>query len=55
MVDCPFNIIGKIEENAHNLELPNDNDILPTFNVKDLRSYHDRRLEAKSFLPTMGD
>ena len=32
--------------NAYKLELPNDNYILPTFNVKELRSYHDEDLIA---------
>ena len=39
MVDSPFNIIKKIGENAYNLELPDDYDIFPAFNIKDLRSY----------------
>ena len=32
--------------NAYKLELPNDNYILPTFNVKELRLYHDEDLIA---------
>ena len=49
-VDGPFNIIEKIGENAYTLVLLGDYDILPTFNVKDLKSYHFRRLEDESFL-----
>ena len=41
--------------NVYKLELPDDNNILPTFNVKDLRSYHGKDLRGKSFFPTMGD
>ena len=43
-VDVPSKIIKKIKKNASKLELPNDNNILPTFNVKDLRPYHDEDL-----------
>ena len=39
MVDGPFNIMEKIGENAYNLELLGNFDILPIANVKNLRSY----------------
>ena len=48
-------IINEIGENVYNLELPEVYDILPTFNVKDLRSYHDEDLRASIFFPTMRD
>ena len=49
MVDGPLNIIEKIEENAYKLELPDDYDILPSFSVKDLRSYHGEDLRESLF------
>ena len=56
IVDGPFNIIEKIEENTYNLELPDKLDILPTSNdVKDLRSYHGEDSKASLFFPTMED
>ena len=39
-------IIKKIRDNAYKLELPDDYDISPIFNVKDLRSYHGKDLRA---------
>ena len=45
-VDVPSKIIKKIKKNASKLELPNDNNILPTFNVKDLWPYHGEDLRA---------
>ena len=55
-IDGPSKIIKKIRKNAYKLELPNDNNILPTFNVKDLRPYHGEDLRASFFFfPTMGD
>ena len=54
-IDDPSKIIKKIIKNAYKLKLPDENNILPTFNVKDLRPYHGVRLEGKSFFPTMGD
>ena len=35
--------------NAYKLELLDDNNILPTFNVKDLRPYHGEDLRASIF------
>ena len=55
MVDGPFNIIKKIGENAYNLGLHKDYGILPTFNVKDLRTYHGEDLRAILFFSTLGD
>ena len=49
IVNDTFNIIEKIGENAYNLELPDDYDILPTFNVKDLRSYYVEDLRENIF------
>ena len=40
--------------NAYKLELPDDNNILPTFNVKDLRPYHDEDLRASLFSQLWG-
>ena len=37
-VDGPFKIIEKIGENAYKLQLPDDYEISPMFNVKDLRA-----------------
>ena len=50
-VDDPSKIIKKIWENAYKLELPNEyyNNILPTFNVKDLRFYHGEDSRTNSF------
>ena len=52
-VDDSSKIIKKIGKNAYKLELSDDNDILPTFNVKDLRSYHGEDLRT-NFFPTWG-
>ena len=41
--------------NAYKLEFPDDNNILPTFNVKDLRPYHDEYLRANLFSQVWGD
>ena len=54
MVDGPFNIIEKIGDNAYNLELLDDYDILPAFNVNDLRSYHGIDLRASLFSQLWG-
>ena len=54
-IDGPSKIIKNIGRNAYKLELPNDNNILPTFNVKDLRLYHSEDLRASLFFPTMGE
>ena len=45
-IDGPSKIIKKIGKNAYKLEFPDDNNILATFNVKDLRPYHDEDLRA---------
>ena len=37
-VDGPFKIIEKIGENAYKLQLPDEYEISPMFNVKDLRT-----------------
>ena len=42
-------IIKKIRKNTYKLELHDDNNILPTFNVKDLRPYHGEDLKASLF------
>ena len=48
-IDGPSKIIKKIGKNAYKLEFPDDNNILPTFNVKDLRPYHGEDLRASLF------
>ena len=48
-VDGPSKIIKKIGENSYKLELSDDNNILPTFNAKDLRPYHGKALRANLF------
>ena len=53
-IDGPSKIIKKIGKNAYKLELPDDNNILPTFNVKDLRPYHGEDLRASLFFPNYG-
>ena len=45
-VDGPFKIIEKIGENAYKLQLPDEYEISPMFNVKDLRAYHGEDLRA---------
>ena len=54
-VDGPFKIIEKIGENAYKLQLPDEYEISPMFNVKDLRAYHGEDLRASLFFPAMGD
>ena len=54
MIDGPFNIIEKIGENAYNLELLDNFDILPIANVKDLRSYKGEDLRASLFSQPWG-
>ena len=44
----------KIGDNAYKLELPDDYNILPTFNVKDLRSYRGDDLRASLFSQLWG-
>ena len=41
--------LRKIGENAYKLKLPDDYNILHTFNVKDLRPYHGEDLSASLF------
>ena len=55
MVDDLFKIVEKVGENAYKLELLDDYDISPIFNVNDLRPYHNEDLRASIFLPTMED
>ena len=40
--------------NAYKLELPDDNYILPTFKIKDLRSYHSEDLRVNLFSQLWG-
>ena len=53
-VDGLFKIIEKIGDNAYKLELLDDYDISPIFNVKDLRSYHGENLRASPFSELWG-
>ena len=53
-VDGPSKIIRKIGKNAYKLELLDDNNILPTFNVKYLRPYHGANLRASLFFQVWG-
>ena len=53
-VNGPSKIIKKIKKNAYKLELPDDNNILPTFNVKDLRPYNGEDLRASLFSQLWG-
>ena len=53
-VDAPFKIIEKIRDNAYKLDLPDDYDISPMFNVKDLRSYHGEDFRASIFSELWG-
>ena len=48
-IDGPSNIIKKIIKNAYKLEWPDDNNILSTFNIKDLRPYHGEDLRTSLF------
>ena len=48
-VDGPFKIIEKIRENDYKLQLPDEYEISPMFNVKDFRAYHDKELRASLF------
>ena len=54
-IDGPSKIMKKIKKNSYKLEFLDDNNILPTFNVKDLRLYHGEDFRASLFFPTMGD
>ena len=53
-VDDPFKIIEKIEENAYKLPLPDEYEVSPMFNIKDLRAYHDEDLRASLFSQLWG-
>ena len=53
-VDGPFKIIEKIGENAYKLQLPDEYEISPMFNVKDLRAYHGEDLRACLFSQLWG-
>ena len=53
-VDGPFKIIEKIGENAYKLQLPDEFEISPMFNVKDLRAYHGEDLRASLFSQLWG-
>ena len=48
-IDGPFRVIEKIRENAYKLEMPDDFEGSPTFNVKDLRPYHGEDLRTSLF------
>ena len=48
-VDDPLKIIEKIGENVYKLQLPDEYEISPMFNVKDLRAYHGEDLRASLF------
>ena len=53
-IEGPSKIIKKIKNNAYKLKLLDDNNILPTFNVKDLRPYHGEELRASLFSQLWG-
>ena len=53
-VDGPFKIIEKIRENANKLQLPDEYEISPMFNVKDLRAYLGEDLRASLFSQLWG-
>ena len=53
-VDGPFKIIEKIGENANKLQLLDEYEISPMFNVKDLRAYHGEDLRASLFSQLWG-
>ena len=44
----------KFEKNAYKLQLPDEYEISPMFNVKDLRAYHDEDLRASLFSQPWG-
>ena len=48
-VDGPFKVVEKIRENAYKLELSDDYEVSPTFNVKNLRPYHGEDLKISFF------
>ena len=53
-VDGPFKIIEKIGENAYKLQLPDEYEISPMFNIKDSRAYHGKDLRASLFSQLWG-
>ena len=53
-VDGPSKIIEKIGEYAYKLQLPEEYEISPMFNVKDLRAYHGKDLRASLFSQLWG-
>ena len=53
-VHDPFKIIEKIGENAYKLQLPDEYEISPMFNVKDLRAYHGEDLRTSLFSQLWG-
>ena len=53
-LDGPFKIIEKIGENAYKLQLPDEYEISPMFNVKDLRAYQDENFRASLFSQLWG-
>ena len=53
-IDGPSKIIKEIRKNAYKLEFPNENNILPTFIVKDLRPYYGKDLRASPFSQLWG-
>ena len=53
-VEGPSKIIKKIGENAYKVEWLDNHNILPTFNVKDLRSYHGQDLRVSLFSQLWG-
>ena len=53
-IDGPFKIIEKIGENAYKLQLPDEYEISPMFNVKELRAYHGEDLRASLFSQLWG-
>ena len=53
-IDGPSRIIKKIGKNTYKLELPDDNNILPTFNVKNLMPYHGEDLRVSLFSQLKG-
>ena len=53
-VDRPFKVIERIGENAYKLKIPDGFEGSPTFNVKDLRSYHEEDLRISLFYQLWG-
>ena len=53
-IDGHSKIIKKTGENAYKLELLDDYNILPSFNVKDLRSYYGKDFRTSLFSQLWG-